>query len=136
MTRAATARIKNTSSTRWKPGVSANPAGRPKGAKNKVTSLMLASAREHFADMVPQAKDLMLRHLKKHLVDAPACGTCNHYIDVIHHYYFGKPKETFDIDMPLLRSELEKLANETGRPLPELEREAERLGAPLLRVVS
>jgi len=114
---------------RFKPG---NP-GKPVGAKARVTVAMLASAREHFRELVPEAKRLILTHLGKHMKDAPDCPTCRHYVDVIHHYYFGKPKETLEIDIAAQRQELEQIATEVGRPIEEIERDAERLGLSVMR---
>lgn len=115
-----------------RPFAPGNP-GKPRGAKTKITVAMLAAGREHFRDLVPEAKRLIITHLTKHMDTAPDCASCRHYVDVIHHYYFGKPKETLEIDIAAQRQELEQIAAEAGRPIEEIERDAERLGLSVMR---
>lgn len=43
--------------TRWKPGMSGNPAGRPVGVRNKLSELFLINVANHFAKHGTEALD-------------------------------------------------------------------------------
>lgn len=109
-----------------------NP-GRPKGTLNKTTKALLLAAHELCRPLATRFIEKGEAHMLK--CEVTPCDECWRYGTFAFAYAHGKPKETIDIDMPLLRAELEKLAIEVGRPIEEIEREAERMGAPLLRVV-
>ena len=47
--------------TRWKPGMSGNPAGRPVGVRNKLSELFLTNVANHFAKHGTEALDRCLQ---------------------------------------------------------------------------
>lgn len=51
--------------SRWKPGQSGNPAGRPKGAKNKITMLRQALEGELRVQIGPHMADILMIAIDK-----------------------------------------------------------------------
>lgn len=82
--------IKNTGRRRWKKGESPNPAGRPKGAQNKVTLSARATAQallDQPAYRAALAKAVRTRTLEPQLEA------------MLWHYAHGKPKEAVDVSV-------------------------------------
>lgn len=76
----------------FQPGQSGNPKGRAKGALNKNTQAMKQVAEVFCNDEAGRAKMLeQYRRGKLHPI----------LVQMMHHYAFGKPKETIEHQMPM-----------------------------------
>lgn len=111
--------------SRFKPGVSGNPAGRPRGIPNKVTEEVRAAASELVDDPVYRTK--LRADLRQRKV-APVVE------QMLWYYAKGKPKERVEHSSgPVLDAELvRKLSDED---LAEVERLLSRLDQLMSAVV-
>lgn len=72
----------------FRQGTSGNPTGRPKGAKNKASRELKEFWREFF-DSADYRESLKLRVSR---------GKAPHMELALHHYVFGKPKDTVQVE--------------------------------------
>ena len=111
---------------RFRKGVSGNPSGRPKGAKNKTTQLQILAARDAFAPMAKMALDKGNAHLEKCKLDG--CGSCQWWGNIAFQYHYGKPMQPVEFDAVALRTELESIATAAGKSVEEITQEARAIG--------
>jgi Family of unknown function (DUF5681) len=74
--------------TRFRPGVSGNPKGRPPGAKNRATREVKAFAHRVLSD--PIYRRNFLRRMRS--LEPPA-----HLETLLFHYAFGKPAQSVEL---------------------------------------
>ena len=109
-----------TSST-WQPGQSGNPAGRPKGSKNKLSAADIAEARTVALACVPEVWERRDRHIKG-CAAKNDCAMCRHYNTMVMEYAYGKPPQRTEMIMAGLKADTEALAKSLG--LTETEAQA------------
>jgi hypothetical protein len=80
--------------TRFRPGRSGNPSGRPKGTPNKATQEIRESSRRLLVD--PAYVD----QLKRRII----AGKAPHMETLLHHYAYGKPPDHLDVSGSALAS--------------------------------
>ena len=103
------ARIKNNEKTLFTPGGAAGP-GRPPGRKNKLSRQAIEEARTAFGPLVSKVISHITAHLKAH--DGKAdCATCRHCWDVVLAYFYGRPTQRHELDLP---TEAERLLRDLG----------------------
>ena len=97
----------------WKPGQSGNPAGRPKGSKNKLSAADIAEARTVALACVPDVWERRDRHTRS----CPAkndCAMCRHYNTMVMEYAYGKPPQRQELIMATVERDIKALAKEMG----------------------
>ena len=110
------ANIKNKQRTGFEPGKSGNPAGRPVGSKNKITKQAIEEARTAFRFLAGTVLGHIEAHLKSHS-GVQDCATCRHCWDIVLAYFYGRPTQRHEIDLP---TEAERLLRDLGMdPTPE-----------------
>ena len=107
-------RVPNSEPTQFKPGVCANPRGRP---RRKPISDALKAALEAACRSDPEGRTNLEAGVRK-LVDQFVAGV-PHAQRLVFAYVEGPPTQTIDI-----RAEVERMAEEFGLDPDELERDA------------
>ncbi len=108
-----------------------NPGkGRPKGAKNKISSEQLQVARDAFTPMAKLGLEKGKTHLTKCKLEG--CGACQFWAKLSFDYAYGKPTQPIEFNVAALNEELESIAAAAGKPVDEIKAEAREAGVRVM----